>query len=143
MRVVLDVNVLVSAVISSRGSPGKILELWRRELFDLVLSPPILEELSRVIHYPRIQKRYNLQGDRIERFLNLIRSDSTIVEPTSECVIIEDDPSDNRYLECALEGDANYIVSGDKHLLKLKVFKGIVILPPTGFLALLKLDTRE
>lgn len=139
MRVVLDANVLVSAVISSRGSPGKILELWKREQFDLVLSPPILEELARVIRYPRIQKHYNLPQDHLKRFLSLIRSETIIVEPTNEYAVIEDDPSDNRYLECALEGDANYIVSGDKHLLRLKEFRGVVILPPAGFLALLKL----
>jgi len=140
MRVVLDVNVLISAVISCHGSPGKILELWKRERFDLILSPPILEELDRVFHYPKIQQRYNLQEDHIELFLNLLKSETTIVEPTNEYTVIEEDPSDNRYLECALEGDAQYIVSGDKHLLKLKEFKGVVILPPAGFLALMKIE---
>jgi hypothetical protein len=140
MRAVLDVNVLVSAVITSRGSPGKILELWKREHFELVISPPILEELARVIHHPGIQKRYNLPEERVDRFLSLISNASIIVEPHRELSVAEDDPSDNRYLECAAEGDANYIVSGDKHLLKLKEFEGIVILPPAGFLTLLKLE---
>ena len=81
MQVVLDANVLISAVISSSGAPARILRLWEEERFDLLLSPPILEELDRVIHYPRIQQRYNLPEEEIARFLQLIRSGVIVVEP--------------------------------------------------------------
>jgi putative PIN family toxin of toxin-antitoxin system len=140
MQVVLDVNVLVSAVISSRGAPAQILRLWEEERFDLVVSPQILDELERVIHYPRIQQRYNLQEAEVTRFLQFIRSGALVVEPKVEITAIERDPSDNRYLECAVEGRASYIVSGDQHLLDLKEFEGIVILPPAGFVAVLSLQ---
>jgi putative PIN family toxin of toxin-antitoxin system len=139
MQVVLDANVLISAVISSRGAPAQILRLWEEERFDLVVSQPILEELERVIHYPRIQQRYDLPEDDVARFLQLIRSGAIVVEPNVEIAAIERDPSDNRYLECAIEAGASYIVSGDQHLLELGEFRGIVILPPAAFLAVLRL----
>ena len=139
MRVVLDANVLISAVISPRGNPAQILRLWEREEFELVVSLPILEELERVIHYPRIQERYNLSEEYVEQFLQLISANAIMVDPSMELAVIENDPSDNRYLECALAAGASYIVTGDDHLLSLKEYRGVVILNPAGFLALVKL----
>lgn len=137
MRVVLDANVLISAVISPRGNPAQILRLWEREEFELVVSLPTLEELERVIHYPRIRERYNLSEEDIEQFLQLIGASATVVEPSVELSVIEKDRSDNRYLECALAAGASYIVTGDDHLLSLKECRGVVILNPAGFLTLL------
>jgi putative PIN family toxin of toxin-antitoxin system len=142
MRVVLDVNVLVSAAISAGGSPGKILDLWEHDQFDLAVSRPILEELERVIHYPRIQQNYELPEEYVEKFLGLIGNQAIVVNPSNKLNVIEKDPSDNRYLECAKEGNASYIVTGDKHLLDLEEYNGIVILTPTGFLAILRLEGK-
>jgi putative PIN family toxin of toxin-antitoxin system len=142
MRVVLDVNVLVSAAISAGGSPGKILDLWEQDQFDLAVSRPILEELERVIHYPRIQQNYELPEEYVEKFLGLIGNQAIVVNPSNKLNVIEKDPSDNRYLECAKEGNASYIVTGDKHLLDLEEYNGIVILTPTGFLAILRLEGK-
>jgi hypothetical protein len=139
MRVVLDVNVLISAVISPRGNPAQILRLWEQEGFELVVSPPILEELERVIHYPRIQEKYSLSEEHVKQFLQMIGSGVTIVEPSVELSVIEKDPPDNRYLECAIAAGASYIVTGDDHLLGLKEYRGVAILNPTEFLALVKL----
>jgi putative PIN family toxin of toxin-antitoxin system len=139
MRVVLDANVLISAVISSRGAPAEILRFLEEERFELVVSRPILEELERVIHYARIQQRYNLPESDVARFLQLIRTGAIVVDPKIEVIAIERDPSDNRYLECAVEGGASYIISGDRHLLDLEEFNGIVILAPAGFVAVLNL----
>ncbi len=143
MLVVLDVNVLVSALISPRGAPAAILRLWENEQFDLAASPPILEELARVAHYPKIQKRYKLSAEKVTQFIQLIGRGAIIAEPAKELSVIEEDPSDNRYLECAKETGAAYIVTGDAHLLELKEFEGIVILPPAGFLALLRLEEKK
>lgn len=143
MRVVLDANVLVSGTISRRGSPGKILDLWEQEKFDLVMSSPILEELERVIHYPKIQQKYQLPEEQVEQFLGLISNQSITVTPSRKIDVIEKDPSEDRYLECAKAGNASYIVTGDRHLLELKEFDGIVILPPAGFIALLELESKN
>ena len=142
MRVVLDANVLVSAVISRQGNPGRILDLWEKDAFDLVVSPQIIKETERVIHYPKIQKKYHLPEEHVEKFLGLIGSQAIVVNPTHEIGVIEKDPPDNRYLECAKESQASYIVTGDRHLLELKEYKGIVILPPVGFLALLDMEGK-
>ncbi|MEJ2304027.1 MAG: putative toxin-antitoxin system toxin component, PIN family [Anaerolineales bacterium] len=128
--------------MSARGSPGKILDFWEQEQFDLVVSPPILEELERVIHYPRIQQKYELSEEYVEKFLALIGNEAIVVNPSNKLNVIEKDPSDNRYLECAKEGNASYIVTGDKHLLDLEEYNGIVILTPTGFLAILRLEGK-
>jgi putative PIN family toxin of toxin-antitoxin system len=139
MQVVLDANVLVNAVISSRGAPAQILRLWEEERFDVLVSQPILEELERVLHYPRIQERYDLPEEDVATFLRFMRSGAIIIEPNVGITVIERDITDNRYLECAVAGGASYIVSGDQHLLELEEFQGIVILPPAGFLAALNL----
>jgi putative PIN family toxin of toxin-antitoxin system len=140
MRVVLDANVLVSAAISSHGNPSKILDSWEKEKFDLVVSSAILDELERVIHYPRIQQKYHLPEEHVEQFIGLLSSQVITVNPSQEINAIKKDPSDNRYLECAKAGNASYIVTGDRHLLELKEYDGIVILPPAGFMALLELE---
>lgn len=139
MRVVLDANVLISAVISPRGTPAQVVRLWEGEEFEVVISAPILEELERVIHYPRIREKYNLADEYVEQFLQSIGSGATIVEPLAKLSVIEKDPSDDRYLECAVASGASYIVTGDDHLLDLEEYGGVAILNPAEFLALVKL----
>jgi putative PIN family toxin of toxin-antitoxin system len=140
MRVVLDANVLVSGLISAKGSPAKMLDLWREEMFDVVVSPPILRELERVLHYPRLQQCYDLPGEKIQGFLDRLSRLAIEVDPSEEVTLIESDPADNRYLECALAGGARFVVSGDTHLLEVGEFRGIQILTPAGFLAFLQLE---
>ena len=143
MRVVLDANVLVSALISAKGAPAQILLHWQEGKLDLVASAPILGELERVLHYPRLQERYDLPEELIQRFLQLLAQQAILVEREEALSVIERDPSDNRYLECAVAGEAEYIVSGDGHLLDLKEYRGIQIFNPREFLALLKLEGEE
>ncbi len=143
MRVVLDANILISAIISRKGSPAQILVLWEQEMFDLIISPPVLAELERVIHYPRIRKRYNLPEEQVDQFIQLISTQAISVDPSIEITVIERDLTDNRYLECAVAGGASYIITGDSHLLELKEYKGIIILPPAGFLALVESEKKK
>jgi len=140
MRIVLDANVLVSALISGKGAPALILACWQEEKFDLVISPAILQELDRVLHYPKLQEHYHLPAERIQRFLRLLIRQAIEAVPNFKLTIIDRDPTDNRYLECALVADAEVIVTGDQQLLDLREYEGIRILTPVGFLALLKLE---
>jgi putative PIN family toxin of toxin-antitoxin system len=140
MRVVLDVNVFVSALLSSKGAPVRILEHWQDGQIQVVVSPAILEELKRVLHYPKLQQRYCLPEETIQTFLRLIIKQAIVVTPETECTVVQADPTDDRYLECALTRDAQVIVSGDQHLLELGEYQDVQILTPAGFLALLKLD---
>jgi len=139
MRIVLDANVLVSAFISAKGAPALILERWREAEFDVLISPEILSELDHVLHYPKLRQHYHLPEESIEGFLRLLAKQAIHVAPTEQLAVVERDPTDNRYLECALAGKATIIVSGDRHLLELGRYREIQILTPAGFLAFLKL----
>ena len=143
MRLVLDANVFVSGLISRRGTPAKLLAYWREERFDVVVSPAILQELEQVLHYPRLQERYHLPEEDIQRFLRLLRKQAIEVEPSEKLSVIIRDPTDDRYLECALAGEATVVVSGDQHLLNLEEYRGIQILSPAGFLAFLDLGSAN
>ena len=140
LRVVLDANVFISALLSPTGVPAQILRRWEEKTFELIVSPAILEELDRVLHYPKLQERYHLPGERIGLFLRLLRGQATVVMPAVEINRIGQAPIDNRYLECAIDAGAHIIVSGDRHLLQVGEYQGIQILAPAGFMALLKLE---
>jgi uncharacterized protein len=133
IRAVLDANVFVSATLSPKGNPAKILNAWRDDKFLLLISRPILEEIGRVLRYPKIKKRHRWSERKIQTFLQDL-SRLTIVTPGKlSLAIIADDPSDDRYVECAVEGEADYLVSGDKHLLNLGAHKDFMIVRPREF----------
>jgi len=140
MRVVLDANVLVSALISAKGIPARLLVYWQEDKFDLVLSAATLQELERVLYYPRLREQYPLPEEEIQQFLHLLRTLAIEVTPSEEIAAVERDPTDNRYIECALDGVAQYIVSGDGHLLDLREYRGIRILTPIEFVTVLQLQ---
>ena len=140
MRIVLDANVLVSALISGRGAPASIVAYWQEDRFEVAISPPILHELDRALHYPRLQERYRLSEQQIRRFLHLLSRQAIVATPSPQLTVIEVDLTDNRYLECAQAAEAEVIVSGDRHLLALGEYEGIQILSLAGFLAFLKLE---
>ena len=138
IRAVLDANVVVRGILSENGMPGKILKAWYEDRFHLVVSPAILEELRRVLEYPRIARRHSWSASQVREFLEdlaslAIRTSGDFTLPA----IIAEDPSDDRYVECAIEGEANYIVSGDRHLLDLEIYEGIEIVSPRAFIRLL------
>ena len=128
MKVILDTNVFVSGVFF-RGLPYKILEAWRDGKIQLLLSPAILEEYQRVmrdlaVRFPDIE---------VEALLDFLIVHSEFVLPPPLPSVVQADPSDDKFLECAVAGEAICIVTGDKHLLKLVTFKGTSILKPREF----------
>jgi putative PIN family toxin of toxin-antitoxin system len=138
MRVVLDANVLVSAILSPRGTPAQILNAWRAEQFDLVISHAIVAELDRVFRYPKIAKRHRWSEEQLQTFLDTLSHIAILTPGILTLAVITEDPPDDRYLECAVEGEAAYIVSGDRLLLRLGVYQGIPILTPRAFLEVLQ-----
>ena len=136
MRVVLDTSIYVSALISP-GNPAKILEAWLCGQFDVLASPPIIKEIMRVTAYERIQKKYPLVKEHRLQYVELIMAQSILVEPEHKPAVIVEDESDNRYVECGVAGNAQYIVSGDEHLLKVGEYQGIVMISPASFLAMM------
>lgn len=129
MKVVLDTNVFVSGIFFG-GPPRKILEAWRDNRIELLLSLEILEEYQRVLHELSVA----IPGIEVGALLDFLIFHSEIIVPPPLHPVIQADPSDNKFLECAVAGKAACIVSGDKHLLKLLMFKGIPIVKPRGFL---------
>ena len=138
MNIVLDANIYVSSLINTQGNPKRIVERWEQNQFNVLVSTSIIDEIGRVLRYPRIVKRHRQDEGSIQRFLELLSRQAVMVEPTVVLDVIREDQSDNRYLECAVEGKAQYIISGDKHLLELGEYRGIVILPPAAFVTLLE-----
>lgn len=130
VRVVIDTNIFISSFFG--GVPRKIIDLWKKGKFTLCLSEPILAEYLKVI------ARFNLLEEEGQELLSLFKTRRNIkdVSPTQKVRAIRDDPDDNKFLECALEAKADYIVSGNKHLKKLGSYKGIRILSPIIFLNL-------
>jgi len=138
MRVVLDANVYVSAMVNAQGNPQRIMACWERGEFDVVVSAPIIDEVGRVLRYPRIVKRHKQGEEVIGRLLALLASEAVVVEPAERLGVVKEDESDNRYLECAVEGKARYIVSGDRHLLALGEYGGVMIVTPAALVMLLE-----
>lgn len=137
MRAVVDINVFVARLLAPVGAPTQVFDLWEAQAFDLVVSEPILVEYARVLAYPHLARRLQLDAPAIAELIAALRQLAILVEPTESLTVIESDPADDRFLDCAVEGGAEYIVSGDKHLLQLVEYRGIQILPPAAFVTLL------
>lgn len=137
MKLVLDTNVVVSAILSPGGPAAQILQLVRAGRLELVFSPDTIREHLRVLRYPKIKKlleKRNLSLDKVESFLEYLTRISIPVSGKMKVDAVKDDPSDNIFLACALEGEADFVVSGDRHLKDLGAFQGIEILEPAVFL---------
>ncbi|HSE82922.1 MAG TPA: putative toxin-antitoxin system toxin component, PIN family [Thermodesulfobacteriota bacterium] len=129
-KVVIDTNVLISG-FGWKGKPKKILKLIEEGKVKNFTSPDIVEEVRRVVSYKKLGFTDDLQAEIIE----FIYFYSEIVTPKKRLDIVKEDPDDNKFLECAVEAKAEYIISGNRHLLKLKAFKGIDILTANDFLS--------
>lgn len=133
-RVVLDTNVLISGVLFG-GKPRRIIESVVKGKIKVYLSPVILDEFKDVIARPK----FGLGDETSFEITREIEDIFLFVFPKIVIERIKDDPDDNAILECALAADAEYIVTGDPHLLSLDSFKGMQILTPATFLTELTL----
>lgn len=143
MKAVIDTNVVVSWLISPTGTPARVFDLLHQAAFQVVISPTILAEYRRVLLYERIVRQHRLTVNEIDDRLEELRELGVVVEPQDRLYVIPEDPSDNKFLECAVEGEADYIVSGDRHLLRLGRYQGIEILPPAAFVMVVGRRTQE
>lgn len=137
MRVVLDTNVIISATLIRGGNEDRIMRLWRQGAFELVLSPPILEEMARVLSYERRRRLRWMMEEEVTTFLQALVGESVLV-PGKVSVKVSRDPEDDKFLAAALEGQADYVVTGDKDLLDLRAHENVRILAPARFLRLLR-----
>jgi putative PIN family toxin of toxin-antitoxin system len=137
IRAVLDTNVWVSYALAEGDTLFKLISHWEEENFISLISPQIVEELKEVLERPHIREKMLTSPHR------LIESIERNTEQTSgklQLTGICRDPKDDMFIACAVEGGADYIVSGDRDLLDLGKFQGIRIVEPGEFIALLELS---
>lgn len=134
MRVAIDTNVFISTIIKPENRVGMIVVRMRSGEYTLLYSEEMLEELTRVITRDKIWKKYKLTDDTFNAFLNSIVEHGERVQVFTVVNICRD-PDDNLLLSLALDGKADYIVSGDKDLLDLIQIQEIPIITPSAFLA--------
>jgi uncharacterized protein len=128
LRIILDTNVFISGIFFS-GPPSQILQAWEDHRLQIVLSQQILHEYKRVADelsskYPKIE---------ISTIIELVTIHGQSIDTTGVDISICEDPDDDKFIECAIAGKCNIIVSGDAHLLKLVEHRGISILKPAVF----------
>ena len=132
IKACIDANVIISAVIFD-GKPERVLKLAEEEKIRLVTSSAILSEVKKVLTI-----KFNRDDSEIKRVIKLLMNIGKVVDPKKKISKIAYGP-DNRILECALEGEADYIVSGDKkHLLPLSEFEGIKIITASQILKIVR-----
>ena len=129
MKIVLDTNVLISAILGGRSQ--KVLDLWRAGEFEVIVSTEILNEYLDIIRRPK----FKLSSARINDISHFLSRRATSVTPIYPKVRIAADPKDDRFLDAALAGGVDLIVSGDHHLLDLNPFRNIPIITVHEFLA--------
>jgi uncharacterized protein len=133
MRVVIDTNILISALLSVSSPPARLIGLWRQGNFDLLFADEQMQELMRVTRYPKIRQR--LSPALAGRLINEVRDLAVMVAPLP-FVSISPDPFDNYLLAIASAGHADYVITGDKRdLLIFDVFDGAKIVTVRDFLA--------
>ncbi len=135
LQAVLDTNVIVSSVISKKGAPFPLIQAWHESRFTLITSESIVKEVRRVLSEQPLKDTFFITDERIRRLTKTLRQDAIFATGNADVHgVIPDDPSDEMFLAAAMNAGAKIIVSGDRHLLSLKTFRGIAILTPRQFL---------
>lgn len=129
MKITVDTNILISATFWD-GVSAKIIDKVENKEIDLVLSGEIINEYSGVLNYKEIQDKIKNKNLIMKKSIGKIISISKIVTPKEKFDAVKEDKDDNKIIECAVEGNADFILTYDTHLLKLKEFKGIKIIKP-------------
>ena len=138
MLVVLDVNVLISALVGSWGSSRRAFVAWQEEKIVLLMSEGILAELDEKLQLPRIRKWLPSQEENHRWILQLLQTQARIIlVPPSECLPVTGDPEDDYVLATVRLGQAEYLVTGDKGLLRLGEYARAKIVSPKDFVELL------
>ena len=130
VKVVIDTNVLISGLLFG-GTPGKLIPLWQKRTIKPMASKEIIDEYLRVLTYPR----FKLDEAEINYILyREILPYFDVIDAPSKERIIAGDPADDKFIHCALAGRAKHIITGDRHLLALKLHHDIQIISPSEFI---------
>ncbi len=129
LHVVLDTNVIVSAFNKPEGKLAPLWPLARNRTYQLIVSPFIVKETARIL-----RSRFHWSEPLLQERLRILVGVSHLVNPRTVPDAVPNDADDNHIIACALEGRADLIVSGDRHLLSLAEYDGIPIIRPVDFL---------
>lgn len=133
MRAVVDTNVIISGSLWE-GRPAEVMRQIETGRVEMYLSADILEEIEEVLEQEKLEGPIARSGQSVNMVMNKIYSMASIVNPKVKVRRVKEDPDDNKFLECAVECKADYIISGDKHLLDLGEHGGIKIVLASQFL---------
>jgi uncharacterized protein len=134
LKAVIDTNQFVCGMINAQGPSAQMLDLWRRQEFILITSDEILREIHKVMHYPKIMRKYGLTEEEIDELLHTVEHYAIVLGHLPKLKFIREDPDDDKFLACAVAAEVDYIVSGDVHLLSLRSFQNIPIVTVREFL---------
>lgn len=134
--VVVGTNVVVSAFLSPRGSPARLLAMWERRDLALVVSEPLLAEYRRALLYERVAEHHGIDATHIEEVIAGFRRVATLVEIEHIPRVVESDPDDDAVIATAVAGHASYVTTGDRDLLRMAEHQGIPIVDLATFLSL-------
>jgi putative PIN family toxin of toxin-antitoxin system len=138
VRVALDTNVLISALLFE-GVASSLVPLWQKGTITVLLSREILDEYIRVLAYPKFQlSEGEIKGLIEEELLPFVQ----VIKPGTRIHVVKRDPSDNKFLECAVAAKADVLISGDKELLSLRHYRQVRIQTPSRFLEIFFQQSR-
>lgn len=139
MRIVADTNIVISATFW-KGDSFKIMKLADKDQIRLITSLDLIEEYNKIIKCDEITDKVVNKKLIANKIIRKIIDESIIIKPKIKLDIIKEDSDDNKVIECAIVGKANYIVTKDNHLLKLKKYRGIKIITPKEFLEIIAIQ---
>lgn len=129
LKVVLDTNVFIAAYFNRKSASARIIDLCLENKHELIFSPRLRKEVKLILKNVRAERGFH------ERIQSLFMNASK-VKPIQKVFMVKEDPEDNKFLECVLEGKADYLITSDRHLLELGEFAQTKICKPTQFLKL-------
>jgi putative PIN family toxin of toxin-antitoxin system len=132
LRIVLDTNIFISAALLGRVCE-EIIQFCRFGKVNVFISKDIISEIE-----DKLRLKFLWKNKQIKIFLDNIFEFCHLVEVNEKIILIKDDPDDDKILECAISAKCDYIISGDRHLIKLGSYKKIKILEPADFLFLIR-----
>ena len=138
MRVVVDTNVFVSAILTPTGPPAQILDLILTRQITLLLSPSILTEYQEVLK----RKKIGLKNEKVEDFLEFVRAYAENISDVTPKISLPD-PEDLPFLACALEGKADFLITGNKKDFPDSICRPVKVVSPAAFLIVFSETRRE
>lgn len=137
LRAVLDTNVFVSGLKSQKTPPGQILYGWKKKQFTLITSPQLIAEIQEVLMRLPILDLLRQTPDEVRELIKILVHKTIITEGKLEADVLKIDPDDNMVLAAALEGQATHLVTGNTKHFPFKEYKGVKIVKPQEFVAIL------